>query len=117
MAIAPIGSPQLSQPLRQGQQLPGHRRVGRHLLQPLAPPARTGRPETPGTLPFTGAHTPVLLLVGTGLLAAGIGLVLLVRRPARPKGSHQTEGDQQPHEVAEILAGGVERHRVVRVQR
>ena len=40
-------------------------------------------PETPGTLPFTGSHTPMLLAIGSGLLAAGIGLVLLVRRPAR----------------------------------
>jgi LPXTG-motif cell wall-anchored protein len=37
-----------------------------------------------GTLPFTGSHTPLLLAIGSGLLAAGIGLVLLVRRPARP---------------------------------
>jgi hypothetical protein len=42
-----------------------------------------GTPETPGTLPFTGSHTPLLLAIGSGLLAAGIGLVLLVRRPAR----------------------------------
>jgi hypothetical protein len=40
-------------------------------------------PDTPGTLPFTGPHTPLLLAIGTGLLAAGIGLVLLIRRPAR----------------------------------
>jgi hypothetical protein len=40
-------------------------------------------PQTPGTLPFTGPHTPLLLAIGSGLLAAGIGLVLLVRRPAR----------------------------------
>ena len=39
-------------------------------------------PQTPGTLPFTGSHTPLLLAVATGLLAAGIGLVALVRRPA-----------------------------------
>jgi hypothetical protein len=37
-------------------------------------------PETPGTLPFTGSHTPMLLAIGSGLLAAGIGLVALVRR-------------------------------------
>jgi hypothetical protein len=41
-----------------------------------------GTPETPGTLPFTGSHTPSLLAVATGLLAAGIGLVALVRRPS-----------------------------------
>jgi hypothetical protein len=41
-------------------------------------------PQTPGTLPFTGSHTPLLVAIGSGLLAAGIGLVLLVRRPARP---------------------------------
>jgi hypothetical protein len=40
-------------------------------------------PDTPGTLPFTGPHTPLLLAIGSGLLAAGIGLVLLVRRAAR----------------------------------
>ena len=43
-----------------------------------------GTPETPGSLPFTGSHTPMLLAVGGILLAAGIGLVLLVRHPARP---------------------------------
>ena len=37
----------------------------------------------PGTLPFTGSHTPVLLAVGSGLLVAGTGLVLLLRRRAR----------------------------------
>jgi hypothetical protein len=37
-------------------------------------------PEPPGTLPFTGSHTPILLAVATGLLAAGIGLVALARR-------------------------------------
>jgi LPXTG-motif cell wall-anchored protein len=40
-------------------------------------------PETPGTLPFTGSHTPMLLAIGGGLLVAGVGLVLLVRRSAR----------------------------------
>jgi hypothetical protein len=40
-----------------------------------------GSPEPPGTLPFTGSHTPLLLAVATGLLAAGMGLVALVRRP------------------------------------
>jgi hypothetical protein len=40
-------------------------------------------PQPPGTLPFTGSHTPMLLAVGTGLLVAGIGLVLLVHRPGR----------------------------------
>jgi hypothetical protein len=33
-------------------------------------------PDTPGTLPFTGSHTPMLLAIGGGLLAAGVGLVL-----------------------------------------
>jgi hypothetical protein len=42
-----------------------------------------GSPEPPGILPFTGPHTPLLLAIGAGLLAAGVGLVLLVRRPAR----------------------------------
>jgi hypothetical protein len=37
----------------------------------------------PGTLPFTGAHTPLLLAMGSGLLVAGAGLVLLLRRRAR----------------------------------
>jgi hypothetical protein len=41
-------------------------------------------PDTPGTLPFTGSHTPLLLAIGSGLLAAGIGLVALVRHLARP---------------------------------
>jgi LPXTG-motif cell wall-anchored protein len=40
-------------------------------------------PDTPGTLPFTGSHTPLLLTVGGGLLVAGIGLLLLVRRRTR----------------------------------
>jgi LPXTG-motif cell wall-anchored protein len=37
----------------------------------------------PGTLPFTGSHTPLLLAVGSGLVVAGAGLVLLQRRRAR----------------------------------
>jgi LPXTG-motif cell wall-anchored protein len=37
----------------------------------------------PGTLPFTGSHTPLLLAVGSGLLVAGAGLLLLLRRRAR----------------------------------
>jgi hypothetical protein len=37
----------------------------------------------PGTLPFTGSHTPLLLAAGSGLVAAGAGLVVLVRRRAR----------------------------------
>jgi LPXTG-motif cell wall-anchored protein len=37
-------------------------------------------PDTPGTLPFTGSHTPQLLAIGGGLLAVGVGLFLLVRR-------------------------------------
>jgi hypothetical protein len=40
-------------------------------------------PDTPGTLPFTGSHTPMLLAIASGLLAAGVGLVLLVRRRTR----------------------------------
>jgi hypothetical protein len=39
--------------------------------------------DTPGTLPFTGSQTPLLLAIGGGLVAAGTGLVLLVRRHAR----------------------------------
>jgi hypothetical protein len=41
-------------------------------------------PETPGTLPFTGPHTPMLLAIGSGLLVAGTGLLLLIRRHTRP---------------------------------
>jgi hypothetical protein len=37
----------------------------------------------PGTLPFTGAHTLLLLAIGSGLVVAGTGLVLLVRRRTR----------------------------------
>ena len=40
----------------------------------------------PGTLPFTGTRSPLLLAVGGGLLVAGVALVALVRRrpvPAR----------------------------------
>jgi hypothetical protein len=48
-----------------------------------APTPTPDGPGTPGTLPFTGAHTPLLLTVGGGLLAAGAGLLLLVRRQAR----------------------------------
>jgi hypothetical protein len=40
-------------------------------------------PQPPGTLPFTGSHTPLLLAIGSGLLIVGMGLVLLIRRPAR----------------------------------
>jgi LPXTG-motif cell wall-anchored protein len=36
--------------------------------------------DTPGTLPLTGSHTPLLLAIGGGLLVVGVGLVLLVRR-------------------------------------
>ena len=43
----------------------------------------TNTPDTPGTLPFTGPHTPLLLAIGSGLVVAGTGLVLLVRRKAR----------------------------------
>jgi LPXTG-motif cell wall-anchored protein len=45
--------------------------------------ATPNAPDTPGSLPFTGSHTPMLLAIGTGLLAVGVGLFLLVRRPAR----------------------------------
>jgi hypothetical protein len=37
-------------------------------------------PDTSGTLPFTGSHTPLLLAIGGGLLTVGAGLILLVRR-------------------------------------
>lgn len=37
-------------------------------------------PDSPGTLPFTGSHTPLLLAIGSGLLTAGAGLLLLLRR-------------------------------------
>ena len=43
----------------------------------------TNTPDTPGTLPFTGPHTPLLLAIGSGLVVTGTGLVLLVRRKAR----------------------------------
>ena len=43
----------------------------------------TNTPDTPGTLPFTGSHTPLLLAIGSGLVVAGTGLVLLGRRKAR----------------------------------
>jgi hypothetical protein len=42
-----------------------------------------GPADPPGTLPFTGSHTPVLLAMGSGLVVAGTGLVLLVWRKAR----------------------------------
>jgi hypothetical protein len=42
-----------------------------------------GPADPPGTLPFTGSHTPVLLAAGSGLVAAGTGLVLLLRRRAK----------------------------------
>jgi LPXTG-motif cell wall-anchored protein len=45
-----------------------------------SPPGPAGPPGAP---PFTGSHTPVLLAIGSGLLVAGTGLVLLVRRHAR----------------------------------
>jgi hypothetical protein len=45
-----------------------------------SPPGPAG---PPGTLPFTGAHTPLLLAIGSGLVVAGTGLVLLVRRRTR----------------------------------
>jgi hypothetical protein len=38
----------------------------------------------PGALPFTGSHTPLLLATGSALVLAGAGLVMLVRRRARP---------------------------------
>jgi LPXTG-motif cell wall-anchored protein len=37
-------------------------------------------PNPPGSLPFTGSHTPLLLAIGSGLVAAGAGLLLLIRR-------------------------------------
>jgi len=42
-----------------------------------------GPADPPGTLPFTGSHTPLLLAAGSGLVVAGAGLVLLQRRRAR----------------------------------
>jgi LPXTG-motif cell wall-anchored protein len=44
-------------------------------------PASPAGPQ--GALPFTGSHTPLLLAVGGGLVAAGT-VLLLVRRRARP---------------------------------
>jgi LPXTG-motif cell wall-anchored protein len=49
---------------------------------PTATPA-PGPADTPGTLPFTGSHTPLLLAIGSGLLLAGAGLLLLLRRHAK----------------------------------
>jgi LPXTG-motif cell wall-anchored protein len=49
---------------------------------PTATPA-PGPADTPGTLPFTGSHTPLLLAIGSGLLLAGAGLLLLLRRNAK----------------------------------
>jgi hypothetical protein len=43
----------------------------------------SGPADTPGTLPFTGSHTPLLLAIGSGLLLAGAGLLLLLRRHAK----------------------------------
>jgi hypothetical protein len=43
----------------------------------------TDAPDTPGTLPFTGPHTPLLLTIGSGLVLAGAGLLLLIRRQTR----------------------------------
>ena len=40
-------------------------------------------PDTPGTLPFTGSHTPLLLVIGSGLMVAGAGLLVLIRRQTR----------------------------------
>jgi hypothetical protein len=37
----------------------------------------------PGTLPFTGSHTPLLLAIGSGLVVGGAWLVLLVGRRSR----------------------------------
>jgi hypothetical protein len=38
----------------------------------------------PGTLPFTGARSPLLLAIGSGLLVAGAALLALVRRRQAP---------------------------------
>jgi hypothetical protein len=40
----------------------------------------SGPADTPGTLPFTGSHTPRLLAIGNGLPLAGAGPLLLLRR-------------------------------------
>jgi LPXTG-motif cell wall-anchored protein len=48
-----------------------------------AGPPAPGPAEGPGTLPFTGSHTPPLLAIGIGLLLAGAGLLLLLRRHAK----------------------------------
>jgi hypothetical protein len=54
-----------------------HRDLHRHQHCPQHPG------HTPGTLPFTGPHTPMLLAIASGLLTAGAGLLLLVRRHTR----------------------------------
>jgi hypothetical protein len=38
-------------------------------------------PSSPGTLPFTGSHSPLLLAIGSGLVVAGVGLLLVRRVP------------------------------------
>ena len=43
-----------------------------------------GHDGPPGTLPFTGARSPLLLAAGGGLLVAGVALVALVRRRPAP---------------------------------
>ena len=70
-----------------------------------SPPNPPASPEMPGTLPFTGTHTPMLLLIGGGLLAAGAGLLLLLRRV--PTWRRRTRHGADP-----LLAADAERARV-----
>ena len=68
--------------------------------------------DTPGTLPFTGSHTPLLLAIGSGLLLLGAGLLLLVRRQTKLALNHPTHQPQAARLEAWLLASG--RHRLHR---
>jgi hypothetical protein len=46
-------------------------------------------PDSPGTLPFTGSHTPLLLAIGGGLVVAGAGLLLVRRMPTWQRRTRQ----------------------------
>jgi LPXTG-motif cell wall-anchored protein len=57
---------------------------------PSASPGSTGTETGPsGSLPFTGAQTPLLLVAGGGLLLAGMGLLVLRRRPRPASGTRR----------------------------
>ena len=48
-----------------------------------------GPADTPGILPFTGSHTPLLLAIGGGLVLAGAGLLLVRRIPTWQRRTRQ----------------------------